>query len=84
MELHTTPAGLPGLRVMPQRSGNHGVETARLVTLGATEVAGPEGHGTSWSVRLDPEGNECCLDDRSEPRCSDQRAIQAGEERLES
>jgi catechol 2,3-dioxygenase-like lactoylglutathione lyase family enzyme len=37
------------------------VEIARLVALGATEVAHHEGNGTSWTVMLDPEGNEFCL-----------------------
>jgi Glyoxalase-like domain len=37
------------------------VEKARLVALGATEVEYREGNGTSWTVMLDPEGNEFCL-----------------------
>lgn len=36
-------------------------EVARLVELGATRVEYREGHGTSWTVMLDPEGNEFCV-----------------------
>lgn len=36
-------------------------EVARLVELGATEIEYREGHGTSWTVMLDPEGNEFCI-----------------------
>lgn len=36
-------------------------EIERLVTLGATEVEYREGNGTSWTVMLDPEGNEFCI-----------------------
>jgi hypothetical protein len=36
-------------------------EIDRLVALGATEVEHREGNGTSWTVMLDPEGNEFCL-----------------------
>ena len=33
-------------------------EIARLVELGATRVADREEHGYSWTLMLDPEGNE--------------------------
>lgn len=36
-------------------------EIDRLVTLGATKVDYREGNGTSWTVMLDPEGNEFCI-----------------------
>jgi hypothetical protein len=36
-------------------------EVDRLVGLGATKVEHREGNGTSWTVMLDPEGNEFCL-----------------------
>jgi hypothetical protein len=36
-------------------------EVQRLVALGATEVEQRSGNGTSWTVMLDPEGNEFCL-----------------------
>ena len=36
-------------------------EIERLVALGATKVAHREGNGTSWTVMLDPEGNEFCI-----------------------
>ena len=36
-------------------------EIERLVTLGATRVEYREGNGTSWTVMLDPEGNEFCV-----------------------
>jgi predicted enzyme related to lactoylglutathione lyase len=36
-------------------------EVRRLCALGATEVEHREGNGTSWTVMLDPEGNEFCL-----------------------
>ena len=36
-------------------------EVRRLCGLGATEVERREGNGTSWTVMLDPEGNEFCL-----------------------
>jgi Glyoxalase-like domain len=36
-------------------------EVRRLVGLGATEVEQREGNGTSWTVMLDPEGNEFCI-----------------------
>ncbi len=36
-------------------------EVARLVDLGATHVADHDEWGISWSVLLDPEGNEFCL-----------------------
>ena len=40
---------------------NPGEEIERLVALGATEVEFREGNGTSWTVMLDPEGNEFCV-----------------------
>ena len=36
-------------------------EVARLVALGATEVAVHSGPGLVWSVLADPEGNEFCV-----------------------
>ena len=36
-------------------------EMQRLVGLGATIVEQREGNGTSWTVMLDPEGNEFCI-----------------------
>ena len=36
-------------------------EIERLIALGATKVEYREGHGSSWTVMLDPEGNEFCL-----------------------
>jgi hypothetical protein len=29
--------------------------------LGARKVARREGNGTSWTIMLDPEGNEFCI-----------------------
>jgi hypothetical protein len=37
------------------------LEIERLVELGATRVEYREGNGTSWTVMLDPEGNEFCI-----------------------
>ena len=36
-------------------------EVARLMSLGATRVEECSGDGVSWTVMLDPEGNEFCL-----------------------
>jgi predicted enzyme related to lactoylglutathione lyase len=36
-------------------------EIERLVRLGATMVEQRQGNGTSWTVMLDPEGNEFCV-----------------------
>ena len=36
-------------------------EVARLEALGATRVEHRQGNGTSWTVMLDPEGNEFCV-----------------------
>jgi predicted enzyme related to lactoylglutathione lyase len=36
-------------------------EIERLVVLGATKVEHREGNGSSWTVMLDPEGNEFCI-----------------------
>jgi predicted enzyme related to lactoylglutathione lyase len=36
-------------------------EIARLVALGATMVEARQGNGASWTVMLDPEGNEFCI-----------------------
>ena len=36
-------------------------EIDRLSRLGATRVEYREGNGTSWTVMLDPEGNEFCV-----------------------
>jgi predicted enzyme related to lactoylglutathione lyase len=44
---------------LASRDPDHEVE--RLVALGATKVARREGNGTSWTVMLDPEGNEFCI-----------------------
>ena len=35
-----------------------GGQDPRLIALGATKVEYREGHGSSWTVMLDPEGNE--------------------------
>jgi hypothetical protein len=46
------------------RSGTRDDELARLLALGATEVAdlrGKYGPGTGWVVLADPEGNEFCI-----------------------
>ena len=40
---------------------NPEAEIERLVGLGATKVEYREGNGTSWTVMLDPEGNQFCL-----------------------
>ena len=36
-------------------------EVDRLVALGATRIEARRGNGTSWTVMLDPEGNEFCI-----------------------
>ena len=36
-------------------------EIERLIGLGAQKVEHREGNGTSWTVMLDPEGNEFCI-----------------------
>jgi predicted enzyme related to lactoylglutathione lyase len=36
-------------------------EIQRMVDLGATMVEQREGNGASWTVMLDPEGNEFCI-----------------------
>ncbi len=36
-------------------------EVDRLIELGAQRVEHREGNGTSWTVMLDPEGNEFCI-----------------------
>jgi len=36
-------------------------EIDRLVALGATKVEARQGNGASWTVMLDPEGNEFCI-----------------------
>ena len=36
-------------------------EIQRLVALGATRLEYREGNGSSWTVMLDPEGNEFCI-----------------------
>ncbi len=36
-------------------------EIERLVALGATKVEYREGNGSTWTVMLDPEGNEFCI-----------------------
>ncbi len=46
------------------REGTRDEELARLLELGATEVAdlrGQYGPGTGWVVLADPEGNELCI-----------------------
>lgn len=42
-------------------SKNPQEEIDRLVRLGAQKVEYREGNGTSWTVMLDPEGNEFCI-----------------------
>jgi hypothetical protein len=42
-------------------SRNSEEEVERLVGLGARCVERREGNGTSWTVMLDPEGNEFCI-----------------------
>lgn len=37
------------------------LEVARLAALGATEVEARNGNGATWTVMLDPEGNEFCV-----------------------
>ena len=44
---------------LASRDPDHEIE--RLVGLGARQVARHEGNGTSWTVMLDPEGNEFCI-----------------------
>jgi hypothetical protein len=36
-------------------------EIERLIGLGTQKVARREGNGTSWTIMLDPEGNEFCI-----------------------
>ena len=36
-------------------------EIERLIGLGARKVARHHGNGTSWTIMLDPEGNEFCI-----------------------
>jgi hypothetical protein len=46
------------------REGSRDDEVARVVALGAAEVAdrsGIDGPGTGWVVLADPEGNEFCV-----------------------
>jgi len=46
------------------REGTRDDEVARVVALGATEVAdrrGIDGPGSGWVVLADPEGNEFCV-----------------------
>ncbi|THJ66182.1 VOC family protein [Arthrobacter echini] len=46
------------------RTGTRDEEVARLLVLGATELAdrrGVHGPGTGWVVLADPEGNEFCV-----------------------
>lgn len=46
------------------RAGTRDEELARLLALGATQVAdhrGNYGPGTGWVVLADPEGNEFCI-----------------------
>lgn len=46
------------------RSGTQDEELARLLSIGATQVAdlrGTYGPGTGWVVLADPEGNEFCM-----------------------
>lgn len=44
-------------------------EAARLVELGATQVAGApcREHGSTWILMADPEGNEFCVCDAGQP-----------------
>ncbi|MDE3075459.1 MAG: hypothetical protein KGJ86_08525 [Chloroflexota bacterium] len=36
-------------------------DVERLIALGATVIDHGTGHGTSWTVMADPEGNEFCI-----------------------
>ena len=36
-------------------------EIEKLIALGAQKVESREGNGASWTVMLDPEGNEFCI-----------------------
>jgi hypothetical protein len=40
---------------------NPEAEIERLAALGAKKVEYRQGNGTSWTVMLDPEGNEFCI-----------------------
>jgi hypothetical protein len=44
---------------LASRDPEHEIE--RLVGLGARQMAHREGNGTSWTIMLDPEGNEFCI-----------------------
>ena len=58
---------LPAKRIhfdVRPREGTRDEEVARVLALGATEVAdqrGTHGPGTGWVVLADPEGNEFCI-----------------------
>jgi hypothetical protein len=55
------------------RTGRRDDELARLLDLGATEVAdhrGRYGPGTGWVILADPEGNEFCILRSEEERAS--------------
>jgi predicted enzyme related to lactoylglutathione lyase len=43
------------------RTGDRPAEVARLVGLGAVEVAQHAAPGLAWTVLRDPEGNEFCV-----------------------
>lgn len=69
---------LLGLQQVPEpRSGKNRIhvdfgtddraaEVARLVGLGAREIAEHEVPGLSWTVLADPEGNQFCVGDHHE------------------
>jgi predicted enzyme related to lactoylglutathione lyase len=42
-------------------ASNVDAEVARVVDLGATRVADMEEYGYTWTVMMDPEGNEFCV-----------------------
>ncbi|WP_340536681.1 VOC family protein [Nocardioides sp. GXZ039] len=58
---------LPGKRIhfdVVPREGTRDEEIARILALGATEVAdhrGKYGPGTGWVTLADPEGNQLCV-----------------------
>lgn len=57
------------------RAGTRDEEIARVLALGATEVAdhrGIYGPGTGWVVLADPEGNEFCILRSPEELAADQ------------
>ncbi|MDP9464755.1 MAG: VOC family protein, partial [Actinomycetota bacterium] len=48
-------------------AGAHrGARVAELIAIGATHVRDVSENGGTWSVLLDPEGNEFCLTESAE------------------